>query len=43
MSDIVNRIVDGLEKDGKHVSEYTKEKMEEIMRLIDEVIEDLKK
>jgi len=43
MSEIVDKIVEGLEKDGKHVSEQTKEKMEEIMKLIDELIEDLKK
>jgi len=43
MSEIVDRIIDGLEKDGKHVSEQTREKLGEIMRLIDEVINEVKK
>ena len=43
MTEIVDRIITGLEKDGKHVSDQTKEKIEEIMRLIDEVINEVKK
>jgi hypothetical protein len=42
MTEIVDRIVEGLEKDGARVSMQTKEKMEMIMKLINEVINELK-
>jgi len=43
MTNLVDIIVEGLEKDGKQVSGQTKEKIEEIMRLIDEVLNEVNK